>query len=59
LPPDNATGNFTKVMQRVPVKILLDGRPSADILRPGLSTEVTVHTDRIETAEATHPATAQ
>jgi membrane fusion protein, multidrug efflux system len=59
LPPDNATGNFTKVVQRVPVKILLDGEPSGDILRPGLSAEVTVHTDRQETTEATRPATAR
>lgn len=59
LPPDNATGNFTKVVQRVPVKILLDGKPSADILRPGLSTEVTVHTNRIETTDATGSAIAQ
>ena len=58
LPPDNATGNFTKVIQRVPVKILFDGKPSGDILRPGLSAEVTVHTDRQETTEATRPATA-
>jgi membrane fusion protein (multidrug efflux system) len=56
LPPDNATGNFTKVVQRIPVKILFDGNPSGDILRPGLSAEVTVHTDRQETTEATRPA---
>jgi membrane fusion protein (multidrug efflux system) len=38
LPPDNATGNFTKIVQRVPVKILLDsGQPMAERLRPGLS----------------------
>jgi membrane fusion protein, multidrug efflux system len=59
LPPDNATGNFTKVVQRVPVKILFDGNPSGDILRPGLSAEVMVHTDRQETTEATRPATAR
>jgi len=59
LPPDNATGNFTKVVQRVPVKILLDGKPSGDILRPGLSADVTVHTNRQETTEATRPATAR
>jgi len=59
LPPDNATGNFTKVVQRVPVKILFDGEPSGDILRPGLSAEVTVHTDRQETTEASRPATAR
>jgi membrane fusion protein (multidrug efflux system) len=38
LPPDNATGNFTKIVQRVPVKIVLDARETAvDKLRPGLS----------------------
>jgi membrane fusion protein, multidrug efflux system len=58
LPPDNATGNFTKVVQRVPVKILLDGNPSSSVLRPGLSAEVSVHTDRIETTEATRSTTA-
>jgi membrane fusion protein, multidrug efflux system len=47
LPPDNATGNFTKVVQRVPVKILLDANAEAAMLRPGLSAEVTVHTDRM------------
>jgi membrane fusion protein (multidrug efflux system) len=58
LPPDNATGNFTKVVQRVAVKILLDGNPSNSVLRPGLSAEVTVHTDRIEATEATRSAPA-
>jgi membrane fusion protein (multidrug efflux system) len=44
LPPDNATGNFTKVVQRIPVKISLDpGHPLQGRLRPGLSTEVTIH----------------
>jgi len=45
LPPDNATGNFTKVVQRVPVKIVLDSesiREVEDRLRPGLSTVVSV-----------------
>ena len=36
LPPDNATGNFTKVVQRIPVKIALDDTNQASILRPGL-----------------------
>ncbi len=36
LPPDNATGNFTKVVQRIPVKITLDEASAAD-LRPGMS----------------------
>ena len=44
LPPDNATGNFTKVVQRVPVKIALDDATSAARLRPGLSAVVTVRT---------------
>jgi membrane fusion protein, multidrug efflux system len=47
LPPDNATGNFTKVTQRVPVKILLDDRQdAADRLRPGLSVVATIRTVR-------------
>jgi len=44
LPPDNATGNFTKVVQRVPVKIALDDSPLISQLRPGLSAVVTVRT---------------
>jgi membrane fusion protein, multidrug efflux system len=43
LPPDNATGNFVKVVQRVPVRIALIDPPSELPLRPGLSAEVTVH----------------
>ncbi len=42
IPPENATGNFTKIVQRVPVRIALDA-PSA-MLRPGLSTIATVDT---------------
>jgi len=44
LPPDNATGNFTKVVQRVPVKIALDDAAQAARLRSGLSAVVTVRT---------------
>jgi membrane fusion protein (multidrug efflux system) len=44
LPPDNATGNFTKVIQRVPVKIALDDSTLTSKLRPGLSAVVTVRT---------------
>jgi membrane fusion protein (multidrug efflux system) len=44
LPPDNATGNFTKVIQRVPVKIALDDSTLTSELRPGLSAVVTVRT---------------
>ncbi|MET0594201.1 MAG: HlyD family secretion protein [Polyangiaceae bacterium] len=46
LPPDNATGNFTKVVQRVPVRIKLDDVPEAVALRPGMSVELTVDTRR-------------
>ncbi|MDQ0468392.1 HlyD family secretion protein [Labrys wisconsinensis] len=45
LPPDNATGNFTKVVQRVPVKIVLDANPAlGSLVRPGLSVEATIDT---------------
>src|SRR5262245_58949243 len=44
LPPDNATGNFTKVVQRVPVKIALDDSALTTRLRAGLSAVVTVRT---------------
>ncbi|HTZ46375.1 MAG TPA: HlyD family secretion protein [Verrucomicrobiae bacterium] len=44
LPPDNATGNFTKVVQRVPVKIAFDDAGHAEELRPGLSVVVKVRT---------------
>lgn len=43
LPPDNASGNFTKVVQRVPVLIKLDPHPDFT-LRPGLSATATVYT---------------
>jgi membrane fusion protein, multidrug efflux system len=46
LPPDNATGNFTKVVQRVPVKIALDDSTLTSKLRPGLSAVVTVQTKK-------------
>ena len=46
LPADNATGNFTKIVQRVPVKIMLDpGQKEAERLRPGLSVIATVRTN--------------
>jgi membrane fusion protein (multidrug efflux system) len=45
LPPDNATGNFVKVVQRVPVKIVLDSGQDPDhLLRPGMSVTPTIHT---------------
>jgi membrane fusion protein, multidrug efflux system len=45
LPPDNATGNYTKIVQRVPVKIVFDpGQELLERLRPGLSVLATVKT---------------
>ncbi|CAG9258598.1 Hemolysin D [Paraburkholderia unamae] len=44
LPPDNATGNFTKIVQRVPVKIALDAMPRDVVLRPGMSVVARVDT---------------
>jgi membrane fusion protein (multidrug efflux system) len=45
LPPDNATGNFTKIVQRVPVKIVLErGQATDGRLRPGMSVIATVRT---------------
>jgi membrane fusion protein (multidrug efflux system) len=43
LPPENATGNFVKVVQRIPVKVLVD-RQDAIILRPGMNVDVTIFT---------------
>jgi membrane fusion protein (multidrug efflux system) len=43
LPPENASGNFIKVTQRVPIKIKIDDR-SGRVLRPGMSAEVVIHT---------------
>ena len=54
LPPDNATGNFTKVVQRVPVKIVLDPNPAlGTLVRPGMSVEATIDTQG--TAPVTEP----
>jgi len=47
LPPDNATGNFTKVVQRVPVRIAVDQPSGAPVpLRPGMSVDVTIETGK-------------
>ncbi|WFU85522.1 HlyD family secretion protein [Bradyrhizobium sp. CIAT3101] len=51
LPPDNATGNFTKIVQRVPVKIVLDDQSLNGLLRPGMSAEPTVNTKSAVIAE--------
>ncbi len=45
LPAQNATGNYVKVVQRVPVKILLDNKPSDVALGPGMSVDPTVRVD--------------
>ena len=45
LPPDNATGNYTKIVQRIPVKIVLDPNPKlAERLRPGMSVIAEIRT---------------
>ena len=54
LPPDNATGNFTKVVQRIPVKIVLDSNAAANSdLRPGMSVQPSIIT---KAADAAHGA---
>jgi membrane fusion protein (multidrug efflux system) len=46
LPPDNATGNFTKVVQRIPVKIVLDNNAAlGSLVRPGMSVVATIDTE--------------
>jgi membrane fusion protein (multidrug efflux system) len=59
LPPDNATGNFTKIVQRIPVKITLDpGSPLAGELRPGMSVNPTIDTKARSQSTASVPAHA-
>jgi membrane fusion protein, multidrug efflux system len=50
IPPENATGNFTKIVQRVPVRILVEDGGTLGQLRPGLSTTVSVDTRDTATA---------
>lgn len=58
LPPDNATGNFTKVVQRMPVKIVLDDNPAlGTLVRPGLSVEATIDTGDAEARAPTPGST--
>ncbi len=60
LPPDNATGNFTKVVQRIPVKIVLDaGSPLAGDLRPGMSVNPVIGTKDTVVAKANNHKLAQ
>jgi membrane fusion protein (multidrug efflux system) len=51
LPPDNATGNFTKIVQRIPVRIAIDGGRLAGLLRAGMSVEPTIDTKATILAE--------
>jgi membrane fusion protein, multidrug efflux system len=51
LPPDNATGNFTKIVQRIPVKITFDGADVSKVLRAGMSVEPTIDTKATVMAE--------
>jgi membrane fusion protein (multidrug efflux system) len=44
LPPENATGNFVKIVQRIPVKIALDRAPEGFTFRPGMNVDVTIFT---------------
>ena len=44
LPPENATGNYVKVVQRIPVKITLDPLPQGFVLRPGMNVDATIFT---------------
>lgn len=54
LPPDNATGNFTKVVQRIPVKIVLDRDPTlSTLLRPGMSVIATIDTSSTPAGSST------
>jgi membrane fusion protein (multidrug efflux system) len=56
LAPDNATGNFTKVVQRVPVKIVLDHHPAlGTLVRPGMSIEATIDTGATAPEDAQSP----
>ena len=51
LPPDNATGNFTKIVQRIPVKIVVNANdPLANLMRPGMSVEPTIDTKPVNSA---------
>jgi membrane fusion protein, multidrug efflux system len=57
LPPDNATGNFTKIVQRIPVKIDIDkGDPLFGVLRPGMSVEPSIDTKPDATPLSRRPA---
>ncbi|EJZ20645.1 HlyD family secretion protein [Rhizobium sp. Pop5] len=48
LPPDNATGNFTKIVQRIPVKIVIDDEVLSGLLRSGMSVEPKIDTKAVQ-----------
>ncbi|EJC70127.1 multidrug resistance efflux pump [Rhizobium leguminosarum bv. viciae WSM1455] len=52
LPPDNATGNFTKIVQRIPVKIVIDDEALSGLLRSGMSVEPEIDTKAAQTHAA-------
>ncbi|KAA1183782.1 HlyD family secretion protein [Rhizobium tropici] len=52
LPPDNATGNFTKIVQRIPVKIVIDDEHLAGLLRSGMSVEPEIDTKAVQSSTA-------
>ena len=59
LPPQNATGNFTKIVQRVPVRISVEAGPETkSLLVPGMSVDVNVDTRSAKGSEAPHQARA-
>ena len=51
LPPDNATGNFTKIVQRIPIRIVMNDAKLAGMLRPGMSVVPTIDTKATVLAE--------
>jgi membrane fusion protein (multidrug efflux system) len=56
LPPDNATGNFTKIVQRLPVRIQVPREVAREgLLRPGMSVVVSVDTKNSAFAENSKP----
>jgi membrane fusion protein (multidrug efflux system) len=60
LPPENATGNFTKIVQRIPVKIAVDvPNPLEQLLRPGMSVVVTIDTTEADSVETGTAETAK
>jgi membrane fusion protein (multidrug efflux system) len=60
LPPDNATGNFTKIVQRIPVRIAIDASdPLRGGLRPGMSVTATIDTKPASAGATQRPRSTQ